>query len=80
MATPISPTTGIDFTFEPDPAKQPQASAFWPLLEGETDIVIQEPEKREIDDRVFMYVGVAGVDEPRIVQVGIDAEHLAGSE
>ena len=69
--------TGIDFTFSPDPAKQPQASAFRPLLTGAKQTVIQEARKREIDDRVFKYVGVAGVDKPRIVQVGVAAENLA---
>ncbi len=69
--------TGIDFTFSPDPAKQPQASAFWPLISGGKDIVIQDARKREIDNRVFKYVGVAGVDKPRIVQVGVTAENLA---
>jgi hypothetical protein len=69
--------TGVDFTFSRDPAKQPQASAFWPLLTGGKQIVIQEAHKREIDDRVFKYVGVAGVDKPRIVQVGVGAENLA---
>jgi hypothetical protein len=69
--------TGIDFTFSPDPAKQPQASAFWPLLSGGKKIVIQAGRKREIDDRVFKYVGVAGVDRPRIVQVGVAAETFA---
>jgi len=68
--------TGIDFTFSPDPAKQPQATAFWPLITGAKDIVIQEARKREIDDRVFKYVGVAGVDKPRIVQVGVAADNL----
>ncbi len=38
--------------------------------------MIQEARKREIDDRVFKYVGVAGVDKPRIVQVGVSADHL----
>src|SRR5215204_7367458 len=33
--------TGIDFTFSPDPAKQPQASEFWSLLGSSKDIVIQ---------------------------------------
>jgi hypothetical protein len=33
--------TGIDFTFSPDAAKQPQASAFWPLITGGKTIVIQ---------------------------------------
>jgi len=69
--------TGIDFTFSPDPAKQPQASAFWPLLSGDKKVVVQDSRKREIDDRVFKYVGVAGVDKPRIVQVGVAAETFA---
>ena len=68
--------TGVDFTFSPDPAKQPQASAFWPLLSGSKDIVVQGARKREIDDRIFKYVGVASVDKPRIVQVGVAAENL----
>ena len=68
--------TGIDFTFSPDPAKQPQASAFWALLDGRDKIVIQDTRKRELDDRVFKYVGVAGVDKPRIVQVGVSEKNL----
>ena len=66
----------LTFTFDPDPVRQPQASAFWPLLEGEAVVVVQDAQKREIDDRVFKYVGVAGVDGPRIVQVGVSAENL----
>ena len=67
---------GIDFTFSPDAAKQPQASAFWPLIAGTRDVVIQQARKREIDDKVFKYVGVKGVDKPRIVQVGVSAANL----
>ena len=69
--------TDVSFTFSPDPAKQPQASAFWPLLTGEKKVVIQRAQKREIDDQVYKYVGVAGVDTPRIVQVGVAAAHFA---
>ena len=68
----------VDFAFSPDPTKQPQASAFWPLLDGKETIVVQQARKREIDDQVFKYVGVAGVDKPRIVQVGVAAKHLFG--
>jgi hypothetical protein len=68
--------TGIDFTFSPDAAKQPQASAFWPLITGSKAIVVQRARKREIDDKIFKYVGVAGVDKPRIVQVGVGAANL----
>jgi hypothetical protein len=66
----------VDFTFSPDAAKQPQASAFWPLIAGTKDVVIQEARKREIDNRIFKYVAVAGVDKPRIVQVGVSAENI----
>jgi hypothetical protein len=68
--------TGLNFTFSPDLAKQPQASAFWPLLEGKQSVVVQEARKREIDNQVFKYVGVSGVDKPRIVQVGVGAANL----
>lgn len=68
--------TGIDFTFSSDATKQPQASAFWPLLTGAKNVVIQSARKREIDNKVFKYVGVAGVDKPRIVQVGVSAANL----
>jgi len=69
-------TPGIDFTFSPDPEEQPQAHAFYPLLVQEDGVVIQEARKREVDDKVFKYVGVSGVDGPRIVQLGYEASFL----
>ena len=68
--------TGIDFTFSSDATKQPQASAFWPLITGAKTVVIQNARKREIDNKIFKFVGVAGVDKPRIVQVGVSAANL----
>jgi len=68
--------TGIDFTFSSDARKQPQASAFWPLITGAKTVVVQNARKREIDNKIFKYVGVAGVDKPRIVQVGVSAANL----
>ena len=65
--------TGIDFTFSSDAAKQPQASAFWPLLTGAKQVVIQNARKREIDNKILKF---AGVDKPRIVQVGVSAANL----
>ena len=70
----------VAFTFVDDPEEQPQASAFWPLLEGGQTVVVQEARPRELDGKVFKYVGVAGVDKPRIVQVGVGAEHLPGDK
>jgi sigma-B regulation protein RsbU (phosphoserine phosphatase) len=66
----------IDFTFSPDRELQPQAHAFWPLLTGKNKAVVQDARQREIDTQVFKYVGVAGVDKPRIVQVGYQAAML----
>ncbi|MGH7798305.1 MAG: HAMP domain-containing protein, partial [Candidatus Binatia bacterium] len=66
----------IDFTFSPDREKQPQAHAFWPLLTGKSKSVVQEARQREVDTQVFKYVGVTGVDKPRIVQVGYHAALL----
>jgi hypothetical protein len=70
--------TGVDFKFSADTTAEPQASAFWPLIEGKQAVVIQQARVREIDNRVFKYVAVAGVDKPRIVQVGVSAENLTG--
>lgn len=66
----------IDFTFNPDPTKQPQAHVFWALLTGEHDAVIQEARQREVDTKIFKYAGVSGLDQPRIVQVGYEATFL----
>jgi HAMP domain-containing protein len=68
--------TEVDFTFSPDRERQPQAHAFWPLLTGKNKAVVQDARQREIDTQVFKYVGVAGVDKPRIVQVGYHAGML----
>jgi sigma-B regulation protein RsbU (phosphoserine phosphatase) len=66
----------FDFTFSPDPGQQPQAHVFWPLLTGQARRVLQGARRREVDTQVFKYVGVAGVDRPRIVQVGYHADFL----
>ncbi len=68
----------IDFSFDPDPAVQPQAHVFWPLLTGEASEVVQEARQREVDTQIFKYAGVSGVDQPRIVQVGYHATFIDG--
>jgi hypothetical protein len=66
----------VEFTFSSDPNEQPQAHKFWPLLGGDKKVVVQEAMKREIDERIFKYVGVTGIDKPRIVEVGYEADYL----
>ena len=63
----------VPFQFSPDPTVQPQASKFYTLLTAPLDgddFITQPAQVREIDQQVFKYVGVGGVDQPRIVQVG----------
>ena len=61
----------LEFTFPADPAAASQAAPFAALLLGTESVVVQEPRPRDVDAAVFQYVGVAGVDRPRIVQVGM---------
>ena len=61
----------VPFRFDPDPTVQPQASKFYVLLGTDGDDVITQPAQvREIDQEVYKYVGVGGVDQERIVQIG----------
>jgi PAS domain S-box-containing protein len=69
-------TEGVEFTFKAD---QPQAGVFLRLLDGgrdHADFVVQESRQREIDAFVYKYVGVSGVDRPRIVEVGYKTDSL----
>jgi PAS domain S-box-containing protein len=69
-------TEDVEFTFKPD---QPQAGVFLRLLDGgpgHAQVVVQESRVREIDPFVYKYVGVSGVDRPRIVEVGYKTESL----
>ena len=67
---------GANFAFPTDPAADSQAAPFAALLNGERTVVVQEPRPRVLDGAVFQYVGVAGVDRTRIVQVGLAAAEL----
>ena len=67
---------GIEFAFPTDPGAGTQAAPFAALLDGSERAVVQQARPREYDARVFKYVGVAGVDRPRIVQVGISGPDL----
>lgn len=60
-----------DFVFPSDSDARTQAAVFTALLRGNETTVIQEPQPREEDGAPFQYVGVAGVDQPRIVQIGL---------
>ena len=61
----------VVFFFPTDVDAGTQAAPFAALLSGAEPRVVQEPMPRELDGEVFRYVGVGGVDRPRIVQVGM---------
>ena len=67
---------GVDFTFPTDPAADSQAAPFAALLTGDETVVVQGAAPRVLDGATFRYVGVAGVDQRRIVQVGLSAAEL----
>ena len=62
---------GTEFAFPTDPGAGTQAAPFAVLLSGAETVVVQDVQPRELDGMPFKYVGVAGVDRPRVVQVGI---------
>ncbi len=64
---------GVEFAFSTDPDVESQAAPFAALLTGGQAIVDQDFMPRELDGMVFKYVGAAGVDQARIVQVGVAA-------
>ena len=63
---------GMSFKFPTDPAGKSQAALrSRRLLNGSKTVVVQGFQAREFDGKMFKYVGVAGVDKRRIVQVGV---------
>ena len=69
----FSSVPGASFSFGTDPEADRQAAPFVKLLLGTESVVVQEAQPRDLDGEVFQYVGVSGVDGPRIVQVGLRA-------
>jgi sigma-B regulation protein RsbU (phosphoserine phosphatase) len=54
----------------------PQAPAFATLLQGQVGVITQPMQKRDSDGLLYKYVGVSGVDKPRIVQVGVKGQDI----
>ncbi len=67
---------GAAFAFPTDPDAGAQATPFATLLSGEETVVVQGVQPRELDAAPFKYVGVAGVDQSRIVQVGLSGAEM----
>jgi len=65
-----------------DPALDPGLNSaahpddFLPLFAGEVDAVDHRHQKTGADKRLFKYTGVAALDAPRVVQVGVEVSYL----
>ncbi len=68
-------TEDSEFCF-PDEPDGTQAAEFRALLEAPDKPVKQTLQPRDLDGKAFSYVGVGGVDQPRIVQVGVSEERV----
>lgn len=64
---------GVEFAFPTNPDDESQAAPFAAPLTGGQAVVDQDFMPRELNGMVFKYVGAAGVDQARIVQVGVAA-------
>ena len=67
---------GTSFSFPTDPEAGTQAAPFATLLSGDETVVVQGVQPRELDAAPFKYVAVAGVDQARIVQVGVSGTEI----
>ena len=61
----------VDFKFPTDSSGNSQASPFAALLDGSEAVIVQGLMERELDGKLYKYVGVSGIDKSRIVQVGV---------
>ena len=66
------------FQFSPDPETHPQSHEFYDLLSPGAKPVIQGFQPRDEDGKPFEYVGVPGVDKPRIIQIGAGERLIHG--
>ena len=61
----------VNFNFPTDSSSNSQALPFAALLDGSESVVVQGLMERELDGKLYKYVGVSGIDKSRIVQVGV---------
>lgn len=66
----------VNFSFPTDPSGTSQAAPFAALISGEKNVVVQAFSERELDNKIYKYVGVSGIDKSRIVQVGVSASEM----
>lgn len=66
---------GIGFTIEDNP--ETQAYPFYAILKNPKHRVAQAMMVRDIDGKVFKFVGLARTDEPGIIQMGLSLDDIS---
>lgn len=53
-----------------------QTKPFLSLINSNNSFFVQEPSKRGTDQKLFQYIGVSRIDEPGIIQIGIEPKAI----
>ena len=78
----VSDSRGVLIASEPesscgyDMASRAQSAAFMPAITNKAFELVQAPMIKGIETRLFQYAGVARIDEPGIVQIGLEPSRL----
>jgi hypothetical protein len=72
VGTNIPPALGWRFPEDP----KAQAFVFRSLINSQDGVVTQAMRVRDLDSKVFKFVGVSRIDEPGIVQIGFGADSI----
>ncbi len=72
VGTNISSALGWRFPDDP----KAQAFVFRSLINSQDGVVTQAMRVRDLDSKVFKFVGVSRIDEPGIVQIGFGADSI----
>lgn len=67
-------SSALGWRFPDDP--KAQAFVFRSLIGSQDGVVTQAMRVRDLDTKVFKYVGVSRIDEPGIVQIGFGADSI----
>lgn len=54
-----------------------KSKPFIELLTSDTEFIVEEPHRRDGDDKLYQYAGIKRLDDVGIIQIGIDPEKTA---
>lgn len=78
----VSDSRGVLIASEPesslgyDMASRAQSAAFMPAITNRAFELVQTPMIKGVENRLFQYAGVSRIDEPGIVQIGLEPSRL----